>query len=163
MEEKRMELYGQVVTDADEIFTYFEVIRQLSPSRILDVGMMLKRMGALSRQAMHCEVPKTARLDGIDLYPKVELPIYETVYDHIYPPGQPPQEKYDLSICIGMGDALRQWMLDAHNLEYLSTHASVVLFHADIKTAVDYFKSRFPCQLLRSEGRAFILVHPARV
>lgn len=160
-----MDLYNQVITDADEIYTYFEIIRQLSPKSILDVGMMLKSMGAVSRQAMHCEIPQSARLDGVDFYPEINLPIYQAVYDHIYTKIKLPQEFYDLSVCMGFFEAdspAWQWITSRDALEYLSTHSSAVLFHADIKTTADYFKARCACQLLKSGNRAFILAHPKK-
>lgn len=153
-----MDLFRQVITDADEIFTYFEVIRQLSPARILDVGMMLKRMGAVSRQAMHCTVPASARLDGVDFYPEVELPIYQTIYNHIYIAAQLPNEFYNLSVCLGC--TAQQWILSRQNLEYLYTHSSTILLDAGAKAAVEYFKTCCACQLLRSGERAFVLAYP---
>lgn len=153
-----MDLFKQVVTDEDEIFTYFEVIRQLSPARILDVGMMLKRMGAVSRQAMHCAVPESARLDGVDFYPEVELPIYQTIYNHIYIATQLPDEFYNLSVCLGC--TAQQWIFSRQNLEYLFTHSSAILLDAGAGTAVDYFKICCACQLLRSGERAFVLAYP---
>lgn len=168
-----MDLFGQVVTDADEIFTYFEVIRQLSPSSILDVGMMLKRMGAVSRQAMHCAVPQSVRLDGIDFYPEVEMPIYGTIYDHIYSTAQLPKEFYNLSVCLGVfpddvshskafdkNGIVQQWLSSKRNLEYLSAHSSAVLMDADAKAAVDYLKTCCACQILRSGERPFVLAYP---
>lgn len=161
-----MDLFGQVVTDADEIYTYFEVIRQLSPSCILDVGMMLKRMGAVSRQVMHCAIPQSAQLDGVDLYSEVTLPIYETIYNHIYPAALLPNESYHLSVCIGFfneNNIVQQWISSKQNLEYLFAHSSVILFDAGAKAAVDYFKTCCTCQLLRSGERSFVLAAPKGV
>lgn len=165
-----MDLYDAVITDADEIYTYFEVIRQLSPLRILDVGMMLKRMGTVSRQAMHCEISQAVRLDGVDFYPEAELPIYHAVYDHICSVEQLPDEVYNLSVCLGLfsgnfqeNSVTKQWISSKTNLEYLYAHSSAVLFDAKAKVAADFFKARCACQLLQSGNRAFILAHPKAV
>lgn len=156
-----MNLYEQVVTDSDEIYTYFEVIRQFSPARILDVGMMLKRMGAVSRQAMHCAIPQAVQLDGVDLYPQVELPIYQAIYDHIFSEMQLPDGGYDLSICLGCSSSVAaQWIISTIDLEYLFAHSSLVLFNADIKIAIEYFKTRCTCQQLKAGDRVFLLAHP---
>lgn len=177
-----MELYEQVVTDQDEIYTYFEVIRQLSPACILDVGMMLKRMGAVSRQAMHCVIPQNVRLDGVDFYPEVELPIYHGIYDHIYLDSCLPEDVYDLSVCLGAfhkeldgclhknvnesssgNCVIQHWMSLKSNMEYLSVCSSAILFNAEIKMAVNYFDACCVCQMLQSGDRKFILARPKAV
>lgn len=72
-------------TDKDDIYTYFEVIRQLRPSLVLDVGMFLKRCGAIARQVADSSIDPKIRLVGIDFFPDFQIPIYETIYDEIYP------------------------------------------------------------------------------
>lgn len=71
------------ITDADEIYYYFEMINNITPQSILDVGMFLKRIGAISRQAMSCEIPGSVRLYGIDFFPEKEMAVYQNVYDEI--------------------------------------------------------------------------------
>lgn len=149
-----MKLFEQVTTDADEMFVYFEVIRQLHPNCVLDYGMLLKRMGAITRQAVHCTIQKETRLEGVDICPQIQLPIYHTIYDQIYPAAQLPQKSYDLAIFLGQANPV-----DGTVLDYLSAHASVILFDADIAEITNYFTKRFSCQSLSVDHRTFGLAH----
>ncbi|MCR4842357.1 MAG: hypothetical protein K5840_03725 [Eubacterium sp.] len=74
---------GRQITDDDYTFVYFEVIKQLGPQRILDVGLFLQRIGALCRQAMSCEIPADTVLDGVDVFGG-HFPIYDRVYDAVF-------------------------------------------------------------------------------
>lgn len=73
------------ITSGDDIFFYFEIIKQLQPQSMLDVGMFLKRIGAISRQAMSMEISQDMFMYGIDFFPEVNLPIYNQVYNGILP------------------------------------------------------------------------------
>lgn len=77
-----MQMRG-TITSGNDIYFYFEMLRQLSPKRVLDVGMFLKRIGAVSRQAMATELSSQIQLWGVDLFPEVPLPIYEQIYDEV--------------------------------------------------------------------------------
>lgn len=71
------------ITDEDEIYYYFEMIKNIAPGSVLDVGMFLKRIGAVSRQARSCEIPCGVVLYGIDFFWERELVVYQKVYDRI--------------------------------------------------------------------------------
>ena len=73
------------ITDKDLIYFYFEMIKKSGALNVLDVGMFLKRIGAVSRQAMGCEIDAKVQLCGIDLYPDVQLAVYDRIYDIIFP------------------------------------------------------------------------------
>lgn len=147
-----MEFYQQVITDEDDIYIYFEVIRALRPASILDFGMTLKRMGSISRQAMHCEIPRDTRLDGIDFCAGVNLPIYEQIYDRIYDGHgqQLPERTYDLAIYLCIPETL-----GLRRLEYVSRHAGRILFDAKTASFTDYFVNRYPCQSLQVGERLY--------
>lgn len=149
-----MELYQEAVTDENDIYIYFEVIKRIQPACILDVGMMLKRIGALSRQAMSCSIPQEVRLDGVDLYSDIELPIYQVIYDHIYSVEKLPDRKYDLGIALCVEKSINLALI-----EYLCMHASVILYDVDQKNAADYVMKRYPCQELKLEQRVFGLAY----
>lgn len=152
-----MELFRQAVTDENDIYIYFEVISRVNPSCILDFGMMLKRMGALSRQAMSRAIAQSVRLDGVDLYPDVLLPIYQVIYNQIYRMENLPDRKYDLGIVLCM-----EKRMDLTVIEYLCRHTSLILFDMDRKHFSDYVISRYPCQELKLEQRTFGLACCAR-
>lgn len=83
------------ITDKNDIFVFFEVIRLGQPERMLDIGMFLKRIGAVSRNVKDFEIPKTTILDAYTLTPEREINIYKTIYDNIYIKDFPKVE-YDL-------------------------------------------------------------------
>lgn len=149
-----MKLFQQAVTDENDIYVYFEVIRQLQPSSVLDFGMMLKRMGALSRQAMNCRIPQNIRLDGVDLYPYIELPIYQIVYDNIYDMKNLPDRKYDLGVMLCMSESSAFSVIDD-----FCKHTSMILFDADEEFFLNYFIQRYPCQEMKLEERTFALAY----
>ena len=69
-----------IITKGNDIYIYFELIKQLNPTSVLDVGMFLVRCGAVGRQAMGCEIASEKRLEGVRLSELQELSVYETVY-----------------------------------------------------------------------------------
>lgn len=73
-----------VITDMDEVFFCFEMLKNLSLDRVLDIGMFLKRIGAVSRQAMSHGISPDVYLCGVDFFPQYNLPVYEKVYDEIW-------------------------------------------------------------------------------
>ena len=75
---------GYYINSKDDIFFFFEIIRQLNASFVLDYGMFLKRCGAISRRIGDMEIPEDVTLDAMDLNPGLKLPVYETVYNDIF-------------------------------------------------------------------------------
>lgn len=73
-----------IITDMDEVFFCFEMLKNLSPKRVLDIGMFLKRIGAVSRQAMSHGISPDIYLCGVDFFSQYSLPVYEKVYDEIW-------------------------------------------------------------------------------
>lgn len=62
----RMEIF-MMITDRNDIYLYFEWIKQTKPVNILDFGIFLQRIGAVSRQVMNCEIPKDIVLEGVSM------------------------------------------------------------------------------------------------
>lgn len=67
----------------NDLYLYFEAIQQLEPIRVLDIGMLLKRAGSVSRKAMNREVAKEIQLDGVDFFPETTFPVWNNIYKHI--------------------------------------------------------------------------------
>ena len=145
-----MKLFSQVITDENDIYIYFELIRILQPASILDVGMALKRMGAISRQAMHCEIPRDALLDGIDWQPEIDFPVYHKVYSNIYTMDQFPEQKYDLAILLAA-----QGFVNVKLLERIAVSAKNMFFDADDMICRNYMAAKYECQAIQFEGRTF--------
>lgn len=73
-----------IITDMDEVFFCFEMLKNLSPDKVLDIGMFLKRIGAVSRQAMSHGISQDVYLCGVDFFSQYNLQVYEKVYDEIW-------------------------------------------------------------------------------
>ncbi len=75
----------RIITDGTDIYVYYELIRQADPQSILDIGMFLKRCGAVSRQVMGLEISPKVHLDGAAFPGETDFPVYHRIYDTIYP------------------------------------------------------------------------------
>ena len=95
-----------IIRSENDIYIYFETIEQLEPRKILDVGMLLKRVGCVAKKAMDREVPENAKLDGVDLFPKVNFPVWKQVYNDIFDEDEfltfGKEKDYDLAVVLGM-------------------------------------------------------------
>ncbi len=72
-----------VLTNRSAIYIYFDLIKQLEPKRILDIGMFLKRTGSVSRKMMARQVPESVILDGIDFFPEMNFPVWNNIYNRV--------------------------------------------------------------------------------
>ncbi len=131
------------IKNENDMFIYFEVIKELEPKNILDAGMFLKRIGNVSRQVMNQKIPKEICLDGIDFFPEVCFPVWKNVYDRIITPQDfmtgCGSEKYCLGIVLG-SDGLEKDS-DLENVfkkmgsccEYLFYDCQMVSFMKDVR------------------------------
>lgn len=92
------------LTKKNDIFMFFDLIEQIAPERVLDVGMFLKRIGATSKQMFEKNIDDKICLDAIDFFPEYDFPIYETIYHHIWSMEEIQKEKdierYDMAFLI---------------------------------------------------------------
>ncbi len=73
-----------VINDEDDIYVFMKLIDEVKPGSILDVGMILKRVGAISRQVKNICIPENVLLTGIDIMPELKVKVYERIYDRIF-------------------------------------------------------------------------------
>ena len=64
-----------ILKNENSIYMFYEAIEQLEPEKILDVGMFLKRTGAVSRKVMSRDIPEDRQLTGIDFFPELTFPV----------------------------------------------------------------------------------------
>jgi len=120
-------------TDSDFI-AYFDVINQLKPGSVLDIGMFLKASGCVCRQASSKKIPENILLDGIDLFPAFQIPIYQKIYHHIYSANETPVQRYDLSTLLGLRQnvndeqSLKLWLKALTYSDYILSDLEDVLF-----------------------------------
>ena len=72
-----------VITNQDDMYIYFEIINQVEPNNVLDIGMFLKRIGAVSRHVMDLGIDADIRLDGVDYMSDMSVNVYKKIYDDI--------------------------------------------------------------------------------
>lgn len=94
-----------IITNENDGYIFFEIIKRLEAMSILDVGMFLKRIGAVSRCAMNEEVPKEAFLAGVDFFPETDFPVWKNVYQQIISKDEflecVKRQQYDLAVILG--------------------------------------------------------------
>lgn len=71
------------LTKQNDLYIYFEVIRQLRANPVLDLGMTLKRAGAVSRQIADSAISPDTALVGVDFASTPTLQVYTVLYDRI--------------------------------------------------------------------------------
>lgn len=95
-----------ILRNENSIYMFYEIVEQLEPASILDMGMFLKRAGSVSRKIMDREVPKEVVLDGVDFFPEVSFPIWNTIYNGIETAeeyfGRMDSKRYDLATVFGI-------------------------------------------------------------
>lgn len=141
----------------EDLYVYYEVIKQIGPESIIDVGMFLMRVGNISRQSMSCEIDGTITLDGI-CFDKKHLPIYGVVYNEIVPVDALWSDdiscRYELGLAISVADRIS---LDEYKrvIDWLSKHTSYAV--VDYNLAVDY--DRYGrAEAIESNGEQFVLI-----
>jgi len=149
-----------MITDSNDIFLYFEWIKQTKPAQVLDVGMFLQGIGAVSRQAMNCEIPENIILHGVSLSEKI-LPVYTQIYDQmvdIKSICQFDAYSYDLIYYLNVQglssdiemEALWRWLL-AHGITIVADTKNVAL--------VNFMAANAVCQTITIENKQYILIH----
>lgn len=91
-----MRIMSYEVIDRELMFLYFKMIQEEPEGPILDIGMFLKRIGAVSRRVLDIEIPKTTVLNGVDAPGTPSFPVYEKIYDRILPSFVPEETRYAL-------------------------------------------------------------------
>jgi hypothetical protein len=149
-----------LITDDNDMYIYLKMIEQLQPQSVLDVGLFLQRIGAVSRQLMSCEIPADIYLDGIDLF-GCTLPVYRRIYNQIqsFPSFDFAAEQvYDLAMLIHVNEWLRPedrqffW-------ESLSSHARAILADADDPDFLSYAAENCRSEILTLDQKQYALVY----
>lgn len=153
MEEKK------VITDDVTIYVYFELIKRIAPKSILDFGMFLKRIGAVSRQAMNCEIPPETMLHAVDLFPETALPIYEKVYDRIDALADWKSEQvYELVCFFDVNEHLSATR-KTQIWDWLALHAACVIADTKDPQFVQFLIDHFNAEAVETDGKTFAVAH----
>lgn len=105
-----------IITNENDMYIFFELIRRLEAVSVLDVGMFLKRIGSVSRSLKNAALPEMLEIDGIDIYSGINFPVWKTVYSHIINVENFLDEElvksYDLMIVLGVEEIAEKINLD---------------------------------------------------
>ncbi len=109
------------------MFVYFEVIRQVQPAAVLDIGMLLKRVGAVARQLMGREISPQLLLEGLDLLQDMDYKAVHTIYNTVYKDvAKLPDRHYDLAFLLRSEELLDR-ATEELLWQYLCVHADNVV------------------------------------
>ena len=87
----------------NDIFVFYEIINDIKPEKVLDVGMFLKSVGSVSRKIMDKKIDENIWMKGVDFMPEVQFPVFQQIYDEIitiqsFLKQSDNKEKYDLGV-----------------------------------------------------------------
>lgn len=119
----------------NDLWMYFEIIKQTEPESVVDFGPILKLTGCISRQALNEEIDSKIKLTGIDFNPDMKCPVYEKVYDRLVSFDDYEKENVsgELGIAFGFDDTTAKRIFD-----WCSVNCKFLL--SDRKLPVSYDK-----------------------
>ncbi len=151
-----------VITDRNDIYLYFEWIKQTNPTSILDFGIFLQRIGAVARQVMNCEISKDIILEGVSMSEKVQ-PVYTKIYDKITNIKSIyilDTKVYDLIYFFDMNSEYNNTMMISKEAlwNWLLNHGKMIVADTNDVDFVNFMTSHAACQAIDLEGRQYALI-----
>lgn len=150
-----------IITDENDIYIFFELVSQLQPASILDVGIFLQRIGAVSRQTMSCEIPPDIYMEGLEVFGQPVLPVYHKIYDKITRlPDYSFFENavFDLAFFLHVNefihpdDRLFFW-------QYITTHARTIIADTSDAAFVNYAVTHCSAEAVNVEGQQYAVIY----
>ena len=72
-----------MINNENIMYMYCNVLEQIEPEKVLDIGLFYRQIGGVSRTILNSEVPKKCFITGIDLENSKNYGVYNTIYDEI--------------------------------------------------------------------------------
>ena len=148
-----------ILTSETDMYAFFEIIDRTEAENILDVGMFLKRIGAVSRQVKDKEIPLEKKMTGVDFFSSTDCPVWNTIYDSIYRSNEfflpKNNQTYELAMmlqlehCVDRKESVQMWNWLATHVSYIMTDWNVeeirklAKFKADTEITIDNKSYRF--------------------
>lgn len=153
---------NMIITNENDIYVYFELIRQTAPETILDIGMFLKRIGAVARSARGCELPPGVWLTGVDVFPDYDFPIYHSVYDRVLPlhavtapsDSRDMSASYDLAILFHVNEYLSAGEKSVL-WDYCAHHCACIIGDTTDPAFTNFCLAHGACQAVSLEGQQY--------
>lgn len=151
-----------MITDRNDIYLYFEWIKQTNPQSVLDFGVFLQRIGAVSRQVMNCEISKNIVLEGVSMNEEVQ-PVYTRIYDkitNIKSIHTLDAKIYDLIYFFDMYSEYNNTMMISKEAlwSWLLNHGKMIVADTNDVDFINFMTSHVTCQAIQLEGRQYALI-----
>jgi hypothetical protein len=145
------------ITNQNDIFFFFEMIKKIEPDSILDVGLFLQRIGAISHHVLDMSIPEGVVCDGIRLGDQVIFPVTQTLYRSFYDLCEP-DASYDLVSLMGATDFLSRSQEETL-WQWLKTHARCVITDCKQVESMPYLQTKgaYTSYLLENDTYALII------
>lgn len=160
-----MSKFKKCITNQNDIYLYFEIIKQVQPQSVLDVGMFLKRIGAVSRQAANSEVGSEVCLYGVDFMESCKAEVYGQVYDVIEDVSEFMKKvkegwdgKFDLAWMLRVADSGIDDNSEKILWKWLSEHADYVVVDKEGFRRNMWIISRYGFKSLQLDDDAYAIV-----
>lgn len=147
------------ITNQNDIYLYFEAIRQMKAKSVLDIGMTLKRCGAVCRQVADSAIEPAVHLCGIDLDPETTPPVYHSIYQEILAQEslfKKTTGHYDLAVLLNLP---KDVLSDQALLKYTRDHAAYLLSDREAEHCLLQYFSREGMQTITLDHDQYLLTN----
>lgn len=134
---------GFPISNTDDIFVYLQIIKQTDSGSILDIGLFLKRIGAISRNIRGESIPDDAFLYGIDPCPEIEMAVFYTIYNgicHVSAISDMADKHFDLAIMLRPEGIFTKEQIEKC-YDFISSHSKKLLINSSQKNDIGRFVS----------------------
>ena len=147
-----------MLNDHRDLLAYGGIVSELSPTSILDVGMFLKRVGAVSRSFRNFSIPGKTLLCGVDFF-EDELAVYQRIYTKTVDMAGAEKllsgEHFDLVVMLGIEGLIGEEDYK-RLLELISEGGSFIL--TDEKYVVENLK-QMTSSVFTIENKSYYIMH----
>ncbi len=142
------------VNNKNECYVYYEILKQLGPKSILDIGTYQAQIGTISRQLLNAAIDPFIIFDGVASDRLPLLPIYKKIYNNIFALNDIASRGYDTVVLLNadklFDEKERQFIYDwlpGHTLSFLT----------DNNGSYNMSELGFNCQEIEFEGKNYYL------
>lgn len=97
-----------MIKDDNIMYLFYNVINQLEPNTLLDVGMFFKAIGSVSRQIVSINIPDDIYITGVQMDNLDNLDIYNKIYDRIIQGKDIRTENKDYYLAVFLSDLIEE-------------------------------------------------------
>ncbi len=147
------------ITSTNDIYVFFELSRMYKARSILDIGMLLARCGALSRQVKDAVISPDIFLCGIPLYLDV-LPVHTKMYDCIASFEELLGDQdvfFDIVFILDMDQNFWDVYKDTL-IPFLTSHSSRIILNDSSTKLLEYLKKYGPLTPITVDNATYTMI-----